>query len=141
MLIQRINRTDAEKVFQVVKNSISTAITVGQVVCYDYVTDADGVGVTTPTAQLLPLVAGIVESTSIAASDFGLIQIYGHNANALVQGGTDVATGDQLAAKNAVFSLIKAAATLNDAEKAFFVAGEDFSTSTAAAKKVFVRAL
>ena len=94
MIFQRINRSDPEKVFISVKNSYSTAaITVGQAVCFDYVADADGVGVTRPATALLGLVAGIVESSSIASDDYGLVQVYGHNANALVTGGADVAVG------------------------------------------------
>ena len=53
MLFQRINRSDPEKVFIVVKNSYSTAaITVGQAVVFDYTTDQDGVGVTQPSTVL-----------------------------------------------------------------------------------------
>ena len=51
MLMNRINRTDPEKVFIVVKNSFSTAsLSNGQAVIWDYTADADGVGVTKPTA-------------------------------------------------------------------------------------------
>jgi len=140
---QRINRSDPEKVFIVVKNSYSTAaITVGQVVAFDYTTDADGVGVTQPTTALLPHVAGVVADTSIAAGAYGLVQVYGHNTDCLVAGATDVAAGDQLIAQNGAFTVAKAAATnLHDANPAFLVAGQSYTTTAAAAKKVFIRAL
>jgi len=143
MQFQRINRSDPEKVFIVVKNSYSTAaITVGQVVVFDYTTDQDGVGVTQPSTALLPHVAGVVAQASIAPGDYGLVQVYGHNTDCLVEGGTDVAAGDQLIAQNASFSVIKAAATsLHDANPAFLVAGQAYTTAAAAAKKVFIRAL
>lgn len=143
MFFQKINRSDPEKVFIVVKNSYSTAaITVGQIVCFDYTTDADGVGVTLPSTALLPHVAGVVSTSSIAAGDYGLLQVYGHNADCLVLGTTDVAAGDQLIATNAQFYAAKAAATdLHDACVAFLVAGEAYTTNVAAAKKVFIRAL
>lgn len=140
MYFQRINDSDPEKVFIRVKNSMSTDMAVGEVCVFDYTTDADGIGVITPTTALLPAVAGIT-AAAITAGNYGAAQAYGHNADALVSGGTNVSAGDQLAAKNAVTNLIKAGGTLNDAEKAFFVAGEAFTTSTAAAKKVFVRCL
>jgi hypothetical protein len=146
MWFQKVNRSDAEKVFISVYNSYATAaVTVGQVVAFDYTTDADGVGVTRPTTALLPLVAGVVAQPSIAAGDYGLIQVYGHNTDALVEGATDVAVGDQLAAQNASFSLVKCAVTgisaANDYVATFFVAGQAYTTTAAAAKKVFIRCL
>lgn len=84
MLFQRINRASPEKAFIVVYNSYSTAaITVGQVVQWDFTTDADGVGVTRPTARATNAgmaTAGVVASTSIAAGDYGLVQVYGYHS-------------------------------------------------------------
>jgi hypothetical protein len=143
MLFQRLNRSDPEKVFIVVKNSYSTAaITVGQVVVFDYTTDQDGVGVTQPSAALLDMPAGIVETASIAAGEYGLIQVYGHNANALVDGTTGLVAGDSLKISDASFNLTKEATPVASAVGALFpgfVAGELYSTGAAAAKKVFIR--
>lgn len=145
MLFQRINRSDPEKVFVVVYNSWSTAaITVGQVVAWDYTTDADGVGVTQPTTALLSMPAGIVESTSIASAAYGLVQVYGHNANALVDGTTGVGIGTRLRLANAVFNLVHmttALDTFGNACSFNFVSGQVYTTGAAAAKKVFIRAL
>lgn len=145
MHFQQINRTDPDKVFSVVYNSDATAMSVGEVVCWDYTTDADGVSVVTPTTALLPAVAGVVADTTIAASAYGRIQIYGHCSNALVVGTTDVAAGDQLAAVNGAKSLAKATVTgisaASDTALTPFVAGQAYTTTAAAAKKVFVRCM
>jgi hypothetical protein len=83
MLFQRINRSNPEKVFIVAKNSYSTAsLTNGQAVIWDFATDADGVGVTRPTARATNAgiaVAGVASET-IAAGDYGLLQVYGYHS-------------------------------------------------------------
>jgi hypothetical protein len=81
MLFQRINRSDPEKIFIIVKNSYSTAsLTNGQFVRWDHDTDCDGVGVTVGTEDQGYSAAGVVCET-IAADAYGLIQTYGyHNA-------------------------------------------------------------
>ncbi len=89
MLFQRINRSDPEKVFIVVKNGWSSAaLTNGQAVCWD-LGDADGVNVSqSGGANRAMAFAGIVTET-IAAGDYGLIQIYGYHAAVI----TDHSTG------------------------------------------------
>lgn len=95
LLFQRISRTSPEKVFIVVYNSYSTAaITVGQGVIWDFATDADGVGVTRPTARATNAgmaACGVVADASIAAGSYGLVQVYGYHAAVRVRtvtGGT-----------------------------------------------------
>jgi hypothetical protein len=141
MMFQRLIRTDPEKVFIVVKNSYSTAaVTRGQVVCFDYTTDVDGVGVTQPSTALLKHAAGIVADASIAAGDYGLVQVYGHNAGALVDGTTGVGVGVPLKTANGVFNLVIAGVTATGASYPF-VCGEAYTTGAAAAKRVFLRCL
>jgi len=87
MLFQRINRTDPEKIFIVVRNSWTTAsLTNGQVVDWDFTTDVDGVGVSKPTAPAAYntgpagfCTAGVAAET-IAAGAYGLIQVYGYHS-------------------------------------------------------------
>ena len=86
MLMNRINRADPEKIFIVAKNSWSTAsLTNGQAVIWDYAADADGVGVTRPTAGAVraghvgTAFAGIATET-ITAGDYGLLQVYGYHS-------------------------------------------------------------
>ena len=112
MLFQRVNRTDPEKVFLVAYNSYSTAaITNGQAVNWDFITDADGVGVTMPLARATNqglATAGIVATASIAAGDYGLIQVYGRHTATRVRGVTSggvVATPGMPLAANAAGSV------------------------------------
>jgi hypothetical protein len=84
LLFQRINRTDAEKVFVTVFNTYTTAaMSNGQAVMWDYPTDKDGLGVTRPTARATSAGmagAGII-AEAIAAGSYGLMQVYGiHSA-------------------------------------------------------------
>ena len=84
MLFQRVNRTNPERIFIVAKNSYGTAsLTNGQAVIWDWTTDKDGVGVTLATATENVScgvdVAGIASET-IAAGDYGLLQVYGYHS-------------------------------------------------------------
>lgn len=104
MIFQRINRSDPEKVFIVVLNSYSTAsLTNGQVVEWDYTTDANGVSVTIPSARATSsgaAAAGIVAET-IAAGSYGLLQVYGYHSAVRVRnmtgGAPAMAAGSPLA--------------------------------------------
>lgn len=93
-MTQRINRSDPEKVFIAVYNSYSTAsMTNGQGVIWDFATDADGVGVTRPTARATNAgfaAAGVIAET-IVAGGYGLMQVYGYHSATRVRtvtGGT-----------------------------------------------------
>ena len=82
MIFERVNRSDPEKVFIAVFNSFSVALTNGQAVIWDFPTDADGVGVTRPTARATNAgvaIAGVAIET-IGISEYGLIQVYGYHA-------------------------------------------------------------
>lgn len=142
MFFQKINRSDPEKVFIVVKNSYSTAsLSEGNVVCWDYTTDADGVGVTRPTTALLKLAAGVAAQT-IAAGDYGLIQVYGHCTTATVDGTTGINPGVALQPVNNAFNLAIGNVGVTAAGASYlFLAGQTYTTGAAAAKKVFIRCL
>lgn len=114
MLFKRINRADPEKIFIVAKNSYSTAsLSNGQAAIWDFATDADGVGVTRPSARATNggiAVAGIAAET-IAAGDYGLFQVYGYHSAVRVRSATGgspaIAAGRPLAlnAAGSVFCL------------------------------------
>lgn len=116
MLMQRINRSDPEKIFMIFKNTYSTAsLSNGQAVIIDYATDADGVGVTLPTAtnNVKALhngsaFAGIAAAT-IAAGAYGLVQVYGYHSAVRVRSWTGgvpaIAAGTALTCVSAVFCL------------------------------------
>lgn len=89
MLFQRVNRTDPEKIFIVVKNSYSTAtLTNGQAVSWDWTSEADGVSVSIPAATT-DVGGGIdfagVVAESIAHGSYGLVQVYGYHSAAKVR--------------------------------------------------------
>lgn len=143
MFTTGVTRTGPEKVFIQVKNGYSTAsLTVGQIVCLSTAA-ADGTTVTRPATANLALVKGVVKDASIAYGEYGEVQCYGYNEDALVSGGTDVAAGDKLTAKNGVFNAIKATTTtaISSGESGLLIALQAFTTSTAAAKKVEIRCM
>ena len=118
MLFERINRTNPEKIFTVAYNSYSTAsLTNGQAVIWDYTTDADGVGVTKPTdgtaraGHLGTAFAGIAAET-IAAGDYGLLQVYGYHSATRVRTKTGaqpaIVAGTALTCVDAIFALASA---------------------------------
>lgn len=88
LLIQRVNRSDPEKIFITVYNSYSTAaLSNGQGVIWDFATDADGLGVTRPTARATNagMAAAGVVAEAIAAGAYGLVQVYGYHSAARVR--------------------------------------------------------
>lgn len=137
---QVIQRGEPEyRVANLRNTEASTSITVGQPVCYDYTTDADGVGVLLPTTAHLQFPAGLSVGT-IAAGEYGLVCTSGHFASGAVEGTTDVAIGDPLIITNAATSLSKATLVTNAIGqfKACFVAGAAQAANSVVATKVFV---
>ena len=78
---------------------------------------------------------------SIAFGEYGEAQCYGYNEGCLVTGGTDVAAGDKLSAKTAVFHAIKAAGTVVAGESGVIIAVDAFTTAGETAKKVEIRCM
>jgi hypothetical protein len=92
MQFQRVARTDPERVFLTVKNTYSTAsLSANQWAAWDHRTDKDGVGVTKIGGVERHAVAGVAVET-IAASAYGLIQVYGHRSGARCSGGSGLNT-------------------------------------------------
>jgi len=148
MLFQRVNRTDAEKVFVVVYNASGGAFTTGQAMCWDCGTSADGIRVTTPASATLSAFAGLA-TAGIANGAYGLAQVYGYTASASVK--PDVTTA--LVAGN-IFLPVNSSADLScdasagvdasDGKTGFLIAMQTNTTMTtpvASAHKVFIRAL
>ena len=148
MLFQRVNRTDAEKVFVVVYNASGGAFTTGQAMVWDCGTSADGIRVTTPATATLSAFAGLA-SAGIANGAYGLAQVYGYTASASVK--PDVTTA--LVAGN-IFLPVNASADLScdaaagvdasDGKTGFIIAMQTNTTMTtpvASSHKVFIRAL
>ena len=148
MLFQRVNRTDAEKVFVVVYNASGGAFTTGQAMVWDCGTSADGIRVTTPATATLSAFAGLA-SAGIANGAYGLAQVYGYTASASVK--PDVTTA--LVAGN-IFLPVNGSADLScdaaagvdasDGKTGFIIAMQTNTTMTtpvASAHKAFIRAL
>src|SRR5512139_1104330 len=83
MLFQRVNRTDAEKVFVVVYNASGGSFTTGQVMVWDSSASCDGIRVTTATTATRNLFAGLANAT-IANGAYGLAQVYGYRSDAAI---------------------------------------------------------
>jgi len=150
-LFQRINRTDPEKVFIAVYNSYSTAsITNGQGVIWDFATDADGVGVTRPTARATNgglAAAGVVAETIVAGA-YGLLQVYGYHAATRVRtvtGGTPAIVPGRPLAINVAGSVfcLESISTASIAVITYPMGFSLGSTSgfTTIAKPIFIKAL
>jgi len=150
MLFQRINRSNPEKIFIVAYNSSATAMTNGQAVNWDFITDIDGVGVVRPLARATNAgvaVAGIVAET-IAVSGYGLIQVYGYHAatrcRSITAGAPNIAAGRPLALNSAgslycLESIATGSTVIQVAPCAFAL--EASAVWTTAAIKVFIKAL
>lgn len=93
MLFQRVNRTDPERVFVVVKNSWSTAsLAANQWCAWDVLTDEDGVAVTkADNPGTIIAMAGVAVET-IANGDYGLVQTWGYRNGARCSGGSGLNT-------------------------------------------------
>ena len=108
MIFKRISRTDPERIFIVVSNGYSTAsLTNGQAVSWD-TGDVNGVSVSKPGTAIKKAAtfAGIVAET-IAAGEYGLIQVYGYHSAVRVDCHTesDIYTGSPLFCHAAAFNL------------------------------------
>jgi len=93
MEIQRLNRSDPERIFMTFKNSDATTISAGHWAALDMVTDQDGVGVDKPSGVLRNKIIG-VSLTNIAAGAYDKFQIWGFNSNVRAKGGTQIGTND-----------------------------------------------
>jgi hypothetical protein len=86
MIIQRINRTNPEKAFIVVRNDTSSAFTKGAPITFKFDATRDGLDVEdckTGAAAKNHLLAGVADS-AIAAAAYGLCQCYGVRTDAVI---------------------------------------------------------
>lgn len=86
MIIQRVNRTNPEKVFLIGYNDNTAAMVKGAVVVFDYDATDDGLALeksSTGAAAKSTLAAGVVD-TALAAAAYGLVQCYGVRTDAII---------------------------------------------------------
>lgn len=143
MLFQRLNRTDAEKFFQVCQNVSGATLSSGAAVVWDITSSIDGVRVSKPATATLSLLVGLT-AESFVDSAYGRVQSYGYNSAVYVTNDTSqaVAAGDILVPVNAQHYLARSGAS--DGKSGFVYAGAAVATATtpaAAAVKVLIRAL
>lgn len=108
MLFQRINRTDAEKVFIILRNDGANAWVAGCPVTLQADGTRDGVDAVKPSdgaAAKTSLLVGVAD-TATAAADYGLVQCYGLRTDTKVrQCGTatnaNAAVGDVMVVSSA----------------------------------------
>lgn len=145
MLIPHVTNTEAEKVFVNFLNVQAVAADAGDSIVWDTAT-ADGVRATQPVTATLSLFLGIVDIAT-PASAYGLAQVYGYRASALLTNSTNVAivAGDILVpTTGADYLAYHADSTNKKGLSGIIYAGEAFATATtpaSALKKVFIRSL
>jgi len=142
MEFQRVNRSDAERVFAIFYNIAGATITGGYPAVWD-ISSVDGISVSKPATATLSTVVGIAVE-SIADSAYGKFQVYGYRSQAYITNDTSitVTAGQVLIAVAAQWYLdLKATGT---GDNGFFYAGEEFDTNAtpaAAQKKILIRCL
>ena len=92
MLFQRINRSDAEKIFIICQNVSGSTMTAGYSCVFDTGASTDGVRVTQANAGDLQAYAGMADA-DIANNAYGKVQIYGYRAAGYIYS----SAGDSLA--------------------------------------------
>lgn len=141
MIFQRINRTDAEKVFVIQQNIAGASIPAGGSVVWDTGTP-DGVRVAVPVTSTLSSLVGIANA-AIADSAYGLIQAYGYRATATVINHTSVpiVAGDIMIPVTAVTYLARSGTA--DGKSGFVTAAAAVGTgsATTVSAAVFIRCL
>jgi len=145
MMIPHVVNTEADKVFVNFLNVQAVTVGSGDSIVWDTAT-ADGVRATQPVTATLSLFLGIVDIDT-PASAYGLAQVYGYRASALLTNSTNVAivAGDILVpTTGADFLGYHADSTNKKGLSGIVFAGEAYATNTtpvSALKKVFIRAL
>ena len=136
MIIQRINRTNPEKVFIITRNDTATAFIKGYPCCFSFDATRDGLDVEdakAATAVGNHLIAG-VNDTALAAGAYGLAQCYGVRTDvAMLKCGTatdkNAAVGDALVLLTASSCFSGIAAGAVSAYLAGVVMGETMASS------------
>ena len=136
MIIQRINRTNPEKVFIIVRND-DTVFTKGQPIFFKFDGTRDGLDVEdggSAAAAKSMLIAGLADS-AIAAGAYGLCQVYGVRTDAaIMKGGTKSSTsaeiGDQMVCHTASDVLSASIAGAISAYLPGIVMGETIASSS-----------
>lgn len=157
MIFQRVNRTDPERIFIVMRNNEGATINKDQTVQMELASASiDGVRVRDPDTGNLWAFVGIADA-NIADGAYGLLQVYGYRSSSnVIQTDTSQDTGVALAPVAATdylqsYGTVTTWASSTDqqartiTQQPFFaVLGESIASSAASAtvsRKIFIRAL
>jgi hypothetical protein len=142
MLFKRISRTDAEKIYIVVKNVSGSTITAGYACVYDIGSSVDGVRVTQASASDVAAFAGLADS-DISNSAYGLIQVFGYRASGRIwYSSTARTSGNPLGCKASTWCMDADNAAADEAHFGFLCAARASSpTSSQIMTKVFIRGI
>jgi len=148
MIIQRINRTNADKAFIVIRNSESSAMVKGSPAALAWSGTRDGIDVIYADAAIdAHSVIGLVD-TAIPAGSYGLAQCYGIRTDAvMIKSGSatdgNAVVGDVMILDTTITGLSAAAVGAVSAYLAQAVCGATFASSSVAggttAATVFLR--
>ena len=89
MLLQQLNRGDAERVFVIVQNNSNVTVTNGAVMCVDHTATVASFGNAVNSASgasAQALFAGLIDADT-ATTAYGLLQVYGYRASCVVNVG------------------------------------------------------
>lgn len=143
MLIQQLNRTDAEKVFGAFKN-ISGSSMAADIPAFLDTGTPDGNRITSaPAAGANQFVVGLVDS-AISNNDFGLVQTYGYRATSSVfRTNTSIAIGAKLApvASQSYLATFAAGDGKGDGMFAVMETVQSSAASTTASAKIHIRCM
>ena len=148
MIFQRLNRTDPERVFMVMRSN--EACSADDAVALETNSDSiDGVRVRQPDTGLLHAFVGVADA-AITSGQYGLVQVYGYRSTSRVfQTNTSQDTGAVLVpTAGAAYMATVASSTTSSADvvlrPVFAVLAETIASSSASATisaKLFLRAM
>jgi len=139
MIFQRLNRTDPERIFMVMRSNETCAI--DDAVALETNSDSiDGVRVRQPDTGLLHTFVGIADA-AITSGSYGLIQVYGYRSTSRVfQTNTSIDTGVVLTPVAAV-AYVQSFASSNVPYGVLLETIVSSSVSNTVSRKIFVRAM
>ncbi len=155
MIFQRVNRSDPERVFIIVKNTEAGTLNADDACAWATASaSVDGVAVRQPDSSHAGSIVGIVDA-AITDGNFGLVQVYGYRSTSRVfQTNTSQDTGDfmEVSLGSAVLSSYASSQAITSTSDAsithrpgpYFVLAETIASSAASATisaKMFVRCL
>ena len=135
MQTQRVNRTDSEKTYMVVRNMSGATMNGNGAVCLDLGTTIDGISSVAPASGSFLGFVGIADA-DITNTSYGRVQSMGHRASVLVSHeGTSVTVtaGNALHCVNGVAGLSTSTVEALSTVGYKYVVAEDTATVSAAA--------